>query len=173
MDHFQFQETILTSVTIRQLAYIRVSRLLVEDKIARFTMDMLTALAVGVVAAGALVFAIRSEEKDVERYRLAVGLGVVAAVYAAFSMNAGPGVWVLAELAGVGLFGVIAIVGYRHSALVVAAGWMLHVGWDVMHHVVEVRFVPSWYPDACISFDLVVAVYLAVRSWRASEAAPA
>ncbi len=134
-------------------------------------MNMPTALALGAVAAAALILAIRTEEEGVERYRLAVGLTLAAAIYAAFSMNAGPGIWVLAELAGVGLFGVIALVGYRRSAFLVAAGWVLHVGWDVIHHIVNVRFIPSWYPDACISFDLVIAVYLAVRASKTTGAA--
>lgn len=136
-------------------------------------MNTVVALAVGIVAAGAVVAAIRGDDERVERYRLAVGLTLAAAIYAAFSMNAGPGVWVLAELAGVALFGFIAFVGYRRSALVVAAGWLLHVGWDVMHHLVEVRFVPAWYPDVCIAFDVVIAAYLAVRFRQMGETAAA
>ena len=55
--------------------------------------------------------------------------------------------------------------------MLVSAGWALHVAWDVGLHLVEVRaFVGTWYPNACITFDLIVAGYLL---WRAGQGGPA
>ena len=133
-------------------------------------MQTFSALAVGTLLGFGFVHLVRRNEVDRQRYWFAAGLLIAAAIYAAFSMNAGPGMWVIVELAGVGLFGGLAVAGYRKSALILAAGWILHVGWDVMHEVSEqIRFVPEWYPALCVSFDVVVGVYL-VFAWRRQAA---
>ena len=50
------------------------------------------------------------------------------------------------------------------AAYVVAAGWLLHVGWDAALHRAN-RIVWRWYAEACVAIDLVlgVTVLLLVR----------
>ena len=68
------------------------------------------------------------------------------------------------ELIGVVVFTLIAVLGLRVSIWFLALGWTAHVLWDVLLHLVrEQPFVPDWYPVACISFDLIVAGYIAVK----------
>ncbi|WP_309133709.1 hypothetical protein [Cellulomonas sp.] len=55
----------------------------------------------------------------------------------------------------VGLAAVAASVPADLAAWVVAAGWLLHVGWDVALHRAD-RVVWRWYAEACIVIDLVV-----------------
>ncbi|WP_168800431.1 hypothetical protein [Cellulomonas telluris] len=54
-----------------------------------------------------------------------------------------------------GLAAVAASAPAEVAAWVVAAGWLLHVGWDVALHRAD-RVVWRWYAEACIVIDLVV-----------------
>ncbi|MCH8247868.1 MAG: hypothetical protein IH951_15895 [Bacteroidetes bacterium] len=74
--------------------------------------------------------------------------------------------WIALEAAGVGLFVLLAYAGLRHSPLLLALGWTVHVGWDVGLHLARQQVVvPAWYPSACISFDLLVAGYVVWTVW--------
>lgn len=92
---------------------------------------------------------------------------VAAVIYVAFAMGAMEREWLLIELGGVALFGVFVLLGFRHSPKWLAAGWALHVLWDVpLHTATDVAFVPGWYPLLCVGFDLVIAAY----AWRSLPA---
>ena len=46
-----------------------------------------------------------------------------------------------------------------------AAGWLLHLGWDTgLHLAIEQPVVGRWLPLLCIPIDLMVAVYLALAA---------
>jgi hypothetical protein len=88
------------------------------------------------------------------------GLGLITAavVYVVFAVLAGSLRQVLIELAGVALFGILAVLGFRRWFYFLVAGWTAHVGWDLLPHPMSgASYVPWWYPVACIGFDLVVA----------------
>ncbi|MEU8179559.1 DUF6010 family protein [Micromonospora sp. NPDC049044] len=57
----------------------------------------------------------------------------------------GLAVWVAVTLVAVG-------VGGRTAAWLVALGWLVHAGWDVVHHRTG-RVVPRWYTETCIVLD--------------------
>ena len=46
-------------------------------------------------------------------------------------------------------------------------GWFLHMGWDVVLHLMGpgLHIVPEWYAYACISFDVLMAGYLVYSSF--------
>lgn len=95
-----------------------------------------------------------------ERLQWAVGLWVAAWIYVGFAVlgQSGWG-WLGIELVGVALYGVLAWTGRSRSAWL-AAGWALHVLWDVfLHGGHGTAFVPGWYPPACLGFDVAVAAY--------------
>jgi len=73
-------------------------------------------------------------------------------------------IWVLVELVQVVIFGTMALLGLRGSPYWIAAGWALHPLWDVGLHYIGPghSFAPMTYAIACLSFDLVVAVYIAI-----------
>ena len=81
-------------------------------------------------------------------------------------------------LVGVGLlvcvavFGTLAVLGIRGSRWWLVAGWALHPLWDVvLHYFLPGRaFAPLGYVFACLSFDLLVAAYVAWR--RGWDVAP-
>ena len=101
----------------------------------------------------------------VGRSLLVVFLFAAAGAYFGFALLAAPGpIWVLAELVQVIVFGAIALLGLRGSPWWLAAGWALHPLWDVVLHYIGpgYSFAPITYTIPCLSFDLLVAAYIAI-----------
>lgn len=71
--------------------------------------------------------------------------------------------WLAAQTAGVLAFGAVAIavvaVDLSSAAYVMAAGWLAHALWDLVHHRAD-KVVPRWYAEACMATDLTVAASL-------------
>jgi hypothetical protein len=101
----------------------------------------------------------------------AVGLVMAALVYVGFAVAALDGAWLLVEVAGLVAYTSFAVLGLRHSPWWLALGWAAHPAWDVFLHlsgpvsgiVPAPGIVPAWYAVACISFDTLVAGYIATR----------
>jgi hypothetical protein len=99
------------------------------------------------------------------RALLAFLLCGAALTYVHYAASAGAGAgWVIAELAGVALYGSLGLRGLRGSPMWLAAGWALHPVWDVVLHYFGPghAFAPDAYAITCLSFDLLVAAYIAV-----------
>jgi len=96
---------------------------------------------------------------------LAIALIIAAVAYVAFAIGAGESaLWMVGELVGVGVYGAMGLLGVRGSPMWLAAGWALHPLWDVVLHYFGPgsSFAPIDYTIPCISFDLLVAVYIAI-----------
>lgn len=118
----------------------------------------LVAIVAGVLLALAVVASARRWALREDRV-YAVGLLVAALVYGAAAALWAPAM-LAAEWLGVALFGAFAFVGL-HRRAILAAGWALHVGWDLVfpaHH--SGNLVPTWYPVLCVGFDLAIAAYI-------------
>ena len=90
----------------------------------------------------------------------AVFLFLAGVIYLAFGAFHGPR-WIAVEGAGLALFSALAAAGLRWP-LVLAAGWLLHMGWDAgLHLALEQPVIGPWLPLLCIPFDVMVAAYLA------------
>lgn len=101
----------------------------------------------------------------VGRALLAIALVIAAVAYVAFAIGAGESaLWVVGELVGVSVYGAMGLLGVRGSPMWLAAGWALHPLWDVVLHYFGPgrSFAPINYTIPCISFDLLVAVYIAI-----------
>lgn len=113
---------------------------------------------------GGLVFLTwaRSSSPTGQRRVLAAGLWVAALIYGGFGALGPGGPWLLLELAGVGLFGLLAWLGWKHSVLWLAFGWGLHSLWDGLLHLhgAGAVYTPTWYVLACLSFDVLVAAWI-------------
>jgi hypothetical protein len=99
------------------------------------------------------------------RALLAIFLITAAGAYFGFAVLAGVSpLWILVELVGVIIFGVMALLGLRDSAWWLALGWALHPLWDVVLHYwgPGSSFASQPYAIACITFDWVVAAYIAI-----------
>jgi hypothetical protein len=90
-------------------------------------------------------------------------MAALAYVWFAYRAQAGPA-WLLVEAVGVVIYGAIGWRGLRSSPSWLAAAWALHPVWDVgLHWLGPGRaFVhPLRYAIPCISFDLLIAAYIA------------
>jgi hypothetical protein len=59
------------------------------------------------------------------------------------------------------VFTLLAWLGLKVSALILALAWAAHAAWDVLLHKLQnAAFVPDWYPLACLAFDLLLAAYI-------------
>ena len=121
-------------------------------------------ILIGIVLGAAFLFYARRRGPHTETIVCAVGLLVAALIYVCFAVARGAGrPDLFLELGGVLLFGLVAV-PFRRSPLLVGAGWIAHVGWDVGLHGGGLRsFVPAPYPLVCVGFDLLIAAYLI---WR-------
>lgn len=126
--------------------------------------------AVGAAVLVAIAFLLSRFVGDiVGRSALVIFLIMAAGAYFGFAIMAsnllgeGP-IWTLVELLGVVVFGAMALLGLRGSAWWLVAAWALHPIWDVVLHYVGPgnSFAPETYAIACVSFDWVVAAYIAI-----------
>ena len=79
--------------------------------------------------------------------------------------------WLLVELAGVLVYGTLAIAGLKRHWLI-AAGIAAHgIVWDSWHYFPGSSYVPSWYAIGCLVVDIGLATYTATRipAWRRAE----
>lgn len=95
---------------------------------------------------------------------LAVQLGFIGAVYFGFAVADGSIRSLLVEFPVSGVFLALgAVTLWAKSPPLLAAGYLAHAVWDLVHHP---RAVPtpvrSWYPPFCVVFDLVVAGFILV-----------
>ena len=107
-----------------------------------------------------------------ERRIFAVGLIVAALIYLGFAVfgHADPR-WIGTEVLGVALYGTVAWLGLRHTAWWLVVGWAAHPIWDIALHLVgSSTYAPSWYAILCISFDVLVALYIASQCRRRAGA---
>ncbi len=109
------------------------------------------------------------------RARWIHALALVAAtlVYVLWAARAGAGNWVSTEVGGLLVFSALALGGVRRYAMILAAGWLLHVGWDLgLHTAPALPWVPAWYVPACVGFDLVMAGAVAASAPLAGGGTP-
>jgi hypothetical protein len=124
-------------------------------------------LLLGAIACFAFIFLARllSPKRELRLY--GVTLIITALIYVGFTLRGATTAWVVVELIGAVVFTVLALVGLKISALLLAFAWAAHAAWDVvLHKLTEAAFVPDWYPLACLSFDLVLAGYIVMRVKR-------
>jgi hypothetical protein len=130
-----------------------------------------TYLLGGIVNAAALVIVAfllsRFAGEIYGRALLAIILFIAGGVYVGFAVAAGAsGLWFLAEMLQATALGALGLLGLHRSPYWLAAGWALHPLWDFFLHYVGPghEFAPESWAIACISFDLLVAAYLAITA---------
>lgn len=128
---------------------------------------MATLIQLLIGAFACLVFVLVARRAGLKREMIvyAAALVIAALIYVGFAVVGGATVsWLVIESGSLVLFSLVALFGLRRSAWVLMIGWAAHAVWDVLlHKVLEVGFVPEWYPVVCIGFDLFLAGYIAMR----------
>ena len=128
-------------------------------------------LLLGLVLAVAFL-ALARRRADGEARMLATGLVVAALIYVGLATVNGAFVpWLGWEVIGVAIYGALAGLGLRYSPWWLVIGWAVHSTWDAGLHLIGggAAFTPEWYAVGCVSFDLLVAGYIAVRVWTRSK----
>lgn len=121
-------------------------------------------LLLGVVLAIVYIGSARNNPRVPEMQNYTTGLTIAALIYIWFAYANGAGDWLGLEIVGVVIYGGVAWLGLRYSPLLIGVGWLLHPLWDaVIHPLYTTEFVPNWYALACISFDLVMGIYIGYR----------
>ncbi|MEL6381919.1 MAG: DUF6010 family protein [Cyanobacteria bacterium J06626_18] len=123
---------------------------------------VLISLLLGLMGAIAFLLLLRTLPQAESRI-LAWGLMVAAVIYVGFAVIGDASkAWVGVEIAGVGIYGLFAILGWLYSRWWLMLGWLLHPIWDVWLHLFAkgTDFTPAWYALTCLSFDLLVAGYI-------------
>jgi hypothetical protein len=127
-------------------------------------MQIALQLLIGVVACGVFILVARTLKPERELRLYATGLVIAALIYVGFTAQGAAPAWLVLELAGLLVFTLLAWLGLKISPLILAFAWAAHVAWDVLlHKLLDVGFVPDWYPVVCVGFDLLLAGYIAVR----------
>jgi hypothetical protein len=84
----------------------------------------------------------------------AVLLGVAAGVYAGFAMQSTSGDIALQWVAALAFASLAWLGVWWHPALI-GVGWLLHAGWDLLHHRGALRTrTPPTYPLLCLYADV-------------------
>lgn len=123
---------------------------------------------IGIVLGLLFVLLVHTVQPQPARQLIALFLASTACVYCgALLAQPAPARFVALEVAmGMAVFA-CAVVGLRASTSALAAGYVLHGAWDLLHHpnAVPTR-VAGWFPPLCAAFDFVVAVALLIGRWR-------
>lgn len=123
---------------------------------------MTTALGVGAALAAIVGLFAHWVGYDRDRAFYAAILTVVGALYVLFAVMAGGGRALIPEIAFFGMFAALAAVGFRTSLWIVAAGLVLHGGFDFARYAfLPAPGAPIWWPAFCGAYDVVAALVLA------------
>jgi len=118
----------------------------------------------GIAGGGAVIAISLALSKDVAPAFLAVFLGVVAGVYGGFALLDGRRRECLIEICGMALFLLLGMLGLWVSSSFLAAGWLLHGLWDILHHPRAIRTkLVTWYPPLCMAFDFIIGLFILFR----------
>ena len=122
-------------------------------------------LAAGLLAGAWYVWFAGRGHAGRERKAYSNGLLIAAAIYPFFALLPFDAAWLGIEALGILVYGAFVWLGRRVSFYFVAAGWLLHVLWDVGLHLRGPgrHVAPDWYAIACVSFDVLLAVVIARR----------
>lgn len=114
------------------------------------------------VALAAFVAALgRIAGLDRDRAFYAVILIVVASYYVLFAVMAGAHSELAAEIAIFGLFAAAAVIGFRSSPWIIAAGLAAHGVFDLLRAgFLTGSGVPGWWPAFCLAYDVAAAAGL-------------
>jgi hypothetical protein len=138
--------------------------------LVRLSMYIAIEILLGVILCSMFIALTRRVRPKQELKIYALALVVAALIYVGFAFVGATPAWFTIEAFGLLVFTVMAWLGLRVTAWMLVCGWASHGAWDMLlHKLSEVAFVPDWYPIVCLSFDLLLAGYLAARMRRGAS----
>ena len=110
---------------------------------------------------------------DRERAFYPTVLIVIASYYVLFAVMGGSSRALLIEIVVASVFLLLAVVGFKRSLWFAVAAMVGHGAFDFVHHLfIENPGVPHWWPGFCLTFDVILGAWLAVRLIRWTSSAP-
>ena len=101
-------------------------------------------------------------------------MAVIASYYALFAVMGGSDHALGVETAVITVFLTASLVGFKYSLWVVVAALAAHGIFDAFHdQLIANPGVPLWWPQFCLTYDVVAAGYLAYLLLRRGMAAHA
>ena len=117
----------------------------------------------GVLLAVATVLVGRVAGFDRDRAFYPVVLIVTASYYDLYAAIGGSRADLIAEAIAFALFAAAAIAGFRTTLWLVAAGFVAHAVFDLIHGALIANpGVPAWWPAFCLAYDLAAALGMAL-----------
>ncbi len=101
---------------------------------------------------------------DRERVFYPTVLIVVASYYVLFAVERASARTLMIEIAIASCFLIAAVLGFKRSFWIMPVALAGHGVFDFFHRLFIVNpGVPRWWPGFCLAFDVVLAIWLAVR----------
>ena len=89
---------------------------------------------------------------------------VIASYYVLFATMGGTGRTIAVEIAVAAPFLILAMVGFKRNLWLVVAMIVGHGVFDSLHHFfIDNPGLPRWWPGFCMTIDVVLGAWLAVR----------
>lgn len=125
-------------------------------------MNILIWLMLGFLAACLLLLFAHKLNAESKIKLLGCSLVFAAIIYVSFALIWGDVKWFFIELLGVVVYTVFYILAVKRGIIWLGLGWLLHPLWDLQLHLYGPGhdIVPDWYAWACLSFDVVVFIYI-------------
>lgn len=129
-------------------------------------MEYLIGLALSVAVAG---FA-TAVGLDRERAFYPTVLIVIASYYVLFAVMGGSSRALLVETIAASGFVLFSVLGFKRTLWFAVAAIVGHGAFDFVHHrFIEDPGVPRWCPGFCLTFDVILGGWLAVRLLRSTS----
>lgn len=128
-------------------------------------MEYVIWLCVGLVVVAPLLLYAKRRSLRANQQLFGKGLLIAASIYVGFAVVNANMSWLTVETLGVAVFSIFYWLGTKYSISWLALGWATHPAWDGFIHISGpgAQIAPFWYAVACISFDMAIAGYLAIR----------
>jgi hypothetical protein len=109
---------------------------------------------------------------DRERAFYPTVLIVIASYYVLFAAMGATRQTLVIEIVVASGFLLLAVLGFKRSLWFAVAAIMGHGVFDFAHHLfIENPGVPLWWPGFCLTFDVILGTWLAVRLIRGNSSA--
>jgi hypothetical protein len=94
-------------------------------------------------------------------------LAMIAGVYIGFAISDGRRDKVILEIIVALGFCMLVLLGMWKWPVLIATGYLLHAMWDLAHHPLKLGArVKSWYPPACVIYDVLVGAFIYIHLFR-------
>ena len=131
---------------------------------------------IGIVLSAAVALFARRVGFDRDRAFYPTVLIVIASYYVLFAAMSESAETILLESAGMTMFLIAAVVGFKTNAWIVVGALAAHGIFDAFHgSLLENTGVPTWWPAFCLAYDIGAAACLAWllnRSYLPSRCQP-